>query len=131
MQRKIIGIAIIFVSSIILIFALFWGISQMVGLKKDVAHTERNQKQYTSTIEAYSIGNVNGTDAIKLKDGTQFEDVRFVIGRSNFLSNVKCNKDTIKEGYKVTYIKKDNLIDKSKKYKILKIEDTKGRIINE
>lgn len=131
MQRKIIGIAIIFVSSIILIFALFWGISQMVGLKKDIADTERNQKQYTSTIEAYSIGNVNGTDAIKLKDGTQFEDVRFVIGRANFLSNVKCNKDTIKEGYKVTYIKKDNLIDKSKKYKILKIEDTKGRIINE
>lgn len=131
MQRKIIGIAIIFVSSIILIFALFWGIGQMVGLKKDVANDERNQKQYTSTIEAYSIGNVNGTDAIKLKDGTQFEDVRFVIGRSNFSSNVKFNKDTIKEGYKVTYIKKDNLISKSKKYKILKIEDTKGRIINE
>lgn len=131
MQRKIIGIAIIFVSSIILIFALFWGISQMVGLKKDVADTERNQKQYTSTIEAYSIGNVNGTDAIKLKDGTQFEDVRFVIGRSNCSSDIKINKNTIQEGNKVTYIKKDSFITKSKKYKILKIEDTKGRIINE
>ena len=118
-------------SSIILIFTLFLGISQTVGLKKDVADAERNQKQYTSTIEAYSIGNVNGTDAIKLKDGTQFEDVRFVISRSNFSSNVKCNKDTIKEGYKVTYIKKDNLIDKSKKYKILKIEDTKGKMLDE
>lgn len=118
-------------SSIILIFTLFLGISQIVGLKKDVADAERNQKQYTSTIEAYTIGNANGTDAIKLKDGTQFEDTRFVVGRSNFSSNVKCSKNMIQKGHKVTYIKKDNLIDKSKKYKILKIEDTKGKMLDE
>lgn len=103
----------------------------MVGLKKDVANDERNQKQYTSTIEAYSIGNTNGVDAIKLKDGTQFEDVRFVIGHSNCSSDIKIDKNMIQEGNKVTYIKKDSFITKSKKYKILKIEDTKGRIINE
>lgn len=94
---------------------------------------ESQQKHYTSEIIAYSIGNADGVDAIRLKDGTQFESLRLNINdESNFTTNASINSDTIAKGHKVTYIKTKHITkDPKKQYKILKIETKKGKILDE
>lgn len=81
---------------------------------------EKTSKLHTSKVVAYEF-KPEARNAIKLEDGTQFEEDTITIGgKSNFKSKVKLNSKTVKDKPEVTYAKKKQ--DSEEMYYIFKVE---------
>lgn len=88
--------------------------------KKEMDKIEKTSKLHTSKVVAYEF-KPNNRNAVKLEDGTQFEEETITIkGRSNFKSKVKFNSETVKDLPEVTYAKKKQ--DSKEMYYIFKVE---------
>lgn len=70
-----------------------------------IEQLSKNHKSHTSKVIAYNFQGPEGSDSIKLKDGTQFDINHLNIDDSNFESKIKFSSSTVKLGKKVTYIK--------------------------
>lgn len=111
-----IGLAIIMV----IVFLVIGNKTMVANEKTEMDKIERNSKLHTSKVVAYEF-KPNDRNAVKLEDGTQFEEETLTInGQSNFKSKVKFNSETVKDMPKVTYAKKQQ--DSEEMYYIFKLE---------
>ena len=111
-----IGLALITV----IVFLVIGNKTMVANEKKEMDKIEKTSKLHTSKVVAYEF-KPNNRNAVKLEDGTQFEEETITIkGRSNFKSKVKFNSETVKDLPEVTYAKKKQ--DSKEMYYIFKVE---------
>lgn len=111
-----IGLALITV----IVFLVIGNKTMVANEKTEMDKIERNSKLHTSKVVAYEF-KPNDRNAVKLEDGTQFEEETLTInGQSNFKSKVKFNSETVKDMPEVTYAKKKQ--DSEEMYYIFKLE---------
>lgn len=112
--------AIVLTMIVITIFLVTDIKANMENEKTEMDKIEKNSKLHTSKVVAYEF-KPNNRNAVKLEDGTQFEEETITIkGRSNFKSKVKFNSETVKDLPEVTYAKKKQ--DSKEMYYIFKVE---------
>ena len=109
--------AIVFTVIAVIIFLV---IGNKVMEANEKNEMDKTSKLRTSKVVAYEF-KPEARNAIKLEDGTQFEEDTMTIGgKSNFKSKVKLNSDAVKDKPEVTYAKKKQ--DSEEMYYIFKVE---------
>src|SRR5699024_4874331 len=109
--------AIVFTVIAVIIFLV---IGNKVMEANEKNEMDKTSKLHTSKVVAYEF-KPEARNAIKLEDGTQFEEDTITIGgKSNFKSKVKLNSKTVKDKPEVTYAKKKQ--DSEEMYYIFKVE---------
>jgi len=112
--------AIVFTVIAVIIFLVIGNKVMEANEKNEMNKIEKTSKLHTSKVVAYEF-KPEARNAIKLEDGTQFEEDTMTIGgKSNFKSKVKLNSDAVKDKPEVTYAKKKQ--DSEEMYYIFKVE---------
>lgn len=112
--------AIVFTVIAVIIFLVIGNKVMEANEKNEMNKIEKTSKLHTSKVVAYEF-KPEARNAIKLEDGTQFEEDTMTIGgKSNFKSKVKLNSDAVKDNPEVTYAKKKQ--DSEEMYYIFKVE---------
>lgn len=112
--------AIVFTVIAVIIFLVIGNKVMEANEKNKMDKIEKTSKLHTSKVVAYEF-KPEARNAIKLEDGTQFEEDTMTIGgQSNFKSKVKLNSETVKDKPEVTYAKEKQ--DSEETYYIFKVE---------
>lgn len=128
LSKVIVRKSIKFVVTPILMFLLIYIlISGFIFLhshyvENKIENLAKKSESHTSKVVAYEFQGSDGTDAVKLKDGTQFEVNNLNVGDSNFESKVEFGSHSVKKDKKVTYLKKEESNNKPSYYYIVKMK---------